>query len=269
VLAAAAMHAVWNAMLKTGGDRFWWMTVLCVSQGMIAAAVCAFAPVPPAPAWPLILASAAVHLIYQLLLVRTYGAGDFSQAYPIARGTSPLLVAIGGAVVAGEVPTPISAAGIVLVAGGLLAMGRPDPHRPARLLAAIGTGLSIAAYTVIDGVGARLAGHSLSYIAWMSVVWMGMTMIAYLLIRRPRLPNATLGVTAQAFTGGAVAFSGYAIVVWAMTQAPMGLVSALRETSVVFAALIGRAFLGERLSRDRLAACAAITTGGALLALAR
>jgi drug/metabolite transporter (DMT)-like permease len=266
VLGAALLHASWNAMLKSGTDRFLWMTAVCVGQGVIATGALLMLGLPALASWPYVAASAAIHTVYQLLLVRMYAVGDFGQTYPIARGSSPLLVALGAFVVAHEVLSPQKVTGIVLVCGGIMALAFEGRRfHLDRVPAALATGVSIGAYTVVDGVGARLAGNAVAYVAAFSVIWVLAIVCIFIGVRGFALPRLSQRDGVTAFIGGALASTGYATVVWAMTIAPMGLVSALRETSVVFAALIARLFLDEKLTAGRLSACAVIAGGGALL----
>ena len=268
VLFAAVLHASWNALLKSGADRFAWMTALCLGQGVIAVIALLILGLPEPASWPYAFASAAIHVVYQLLLVRMYRVGDFGQTYPIARGASPLLVAAGALIFAHEVLTLRNVAGILLVCGGIFTLAFEGRRfHLDRVPAALATGVSIGAYSVVDGIGGRLAGNAVAYVAFFSVMWMAAIMIIYGSVRGFARPTMSRREVLTAVIGGAVACTGYGIVVWAMTLAPMGLVSALRETSVVFAALIARAFLNERLSIARLAACVVIAVGGALLSV--
>ncbi len=266
VLGAAVAHASWNALLKSGSDRFWWMTALCTVQGVLSAVVLCVLPLPAPESWPYVAASAAIHVVYQLLLVRAYSVGEFGQAYPIARGSSPLLVALGGLWIAGETLTLGRTAGIALVSGGIVALAFEGRRfAPDRAPIALLTGLSIGLYTVVDAVGARASGNALSYIAAMSVLWAITIHVIYLIVRGPRM-LASVRDIATASVGGIVAFAGYSAVIWATTVTAMGPVSALRETSVVFAAIMARLFLGEHLSVWRMTACVVIAGGAALLA---
>jgi drug/metabolite transporter (DMT)-like permease len=256
-------------MLKTGADRLWLMTMLCVAGGIAAAAGLPFVPLPAPASWPYIAASAAVHFVYQFLLVRTYDQGDFSQTYPIARGSAPMMVAVGGLVFAGEQLTAVEILGIAAVSGGIVALAFHNGrfHREA-VPAALATGLSIALYSVIDGIGGRASGNALAYLMWMSVFWSGAILAAYAqrrglrsLFARPRREIAS------ASAAGLMALGGYGIIIWAMTLSPMGPVSALRETSVVFATLIARIFMAEQPNLYRILACLTVAAGAACLAL--
>ena len=277
VLFAAGLHAAWNAMLKGGvGDRLWTMTVMSLAVALVAAAAVPFLPWPAAASWPYIVASGLLHVGYNLFLVQTYETGDFSETYPIARGSSPMLVATGAAVFAGERPGLLALLGIVLVSGGIMSLAFKTKGLPiAALPAALGTGAFIAAYSVVDGLGVRAAGDTLAYAAWMSVLWGGPMPFVFIVLRGGVRNGIAMLVSASArgflgaMLGGWVSLIAYAIVIWAMHYGPMGPVSALRETSVLFAALIGRFVLQEQLSPRRIASCVVIACGAACIGGAR
>lgn len=267
VLFAAAMHASWNALLRGGADRLWSMTVMWIASiAVCAVAICFVAP--PAPdSWPYVAASALVHVGYSLLLVRTYRTGDLGQTYPIARGSSPVLVTLGAILFAGEVPEARNIAGMLLVSGGIVSLAFEGRHLSRSVLPyALATGVCIGAYSVIDGVGVRLSRNELGYVLWMELL----SGILFPFVYAHRRGWATLlrgrRETLHAATGGIISSLGYGIVIFAMAREPMGSVSALRETSVVFAALIGALFLHERLSIYRMAACIVIALGAVLIA---
>ncbi|WP_063551644.1 EamA family transporter [Burkholderia territorii] len=270
VLCAAFLHASWNALVRSSGDRLRSATVLQIAIGLLALLFLpAAAPITPA-SWACVVASAVLHVVYTLLLVRAYEHGDLSVAYPVARGTAPLLVTLGAAAFAGERLNAGAQGGLVLICAGIMAIGlergRGARHRMTQVLpTAFATGVSIAAYSVVDGIGVRESGSTVGYTAWMFVLT-GLLMAAYYRLRAGPLRLAQdVGETAKAACGGVFAALAYAIVIWAMDRAPMGPVSALRETSVVFAALIARVYLGERLTPRRAAGCAVIAAGALLI----
>jgi len=266
VLLAALLHASWNALLKGGDDRFWSMTVMAVVAALASAALLPFFPLPLVASWPCILASSLLHIGYYAFLVRAYRSGEFGAAYPVARGSSPLLVTLGAALTAHELPTVRAMGGIVLVSGGIISLafrGRRLPETG--IFYALGTGFFIAAYSVTDGIGARLSGNAPSYTLWMSFLE-GVTAIPlYLAWRRDWHLWRGAFRTGTAALGGVVSLLAYGIVIFAMTRAPMGSVSALRETSVLFAILLARIFFAEALTARRLISALVIAAGALCL----
>ena len=266
VMCAAILHASWNAVLRGGSDRLWSMTLMMIAVSLVTATTLVFVPWPNAASWPYVIASAIIHVGYNLSLVRTYRSGDLGQTYPVSRGSSPVLVALGAAVFAHEALDVVAYVGIALVSGGIFSLACQGRRIHADFLsAAFTTGLLIGAYTVVDGIGVRHSGHSVSYAASMFLLW-SITMPAIYGVMRGRPPAYTGAQTVMAVTGGIVSIVAYGIVIWAMQYGAMGVVSALRETSVVYAAIIGRIFLKERLTARRITSCLAIAAGAACLA---
>jgi drug/metabolite transporter (DMT)-like permease len=266
VMCAAILHAGWNAVLRGGGDRLWSMTLMMIAVACVTAVAAVFVPWPNAASWPYVIASAVIHTGYNLSLVRTYRVGDLGQTYPISRGSSPVLVALGAMIFAHEAINIISAIGIVLVSAGIVSLAfQGKGLRSDFLPAALTTGVLIGAYTVVDGIGVRLAGSSVAYTNSMFLLW-SITMPPIFYAMRGRPPAYTGAQTAMALAGGLVSLLAYGIVIWAMQYDAMGVVSALRETSVVYAAIIGRVFLKETLTARRITSCAAIAMGAACLA---
>jgi drug/metabolite transporter (DMT)-like permease len=262
VLLAAVLHASWNAMLRAGADKLWSMTIMCMAIAIVCAVAAPFAPMPASESWGYAILSALLHVGYNLFLVRAYRTGDLGQVYPVARGSSPLLVTVGAALFARELPDPITMAGVLLVCSGIisLAFERRKFGRGA-LPYALGTGCFIGAYSVTDGIGVRLSGTAVGYTIWMCLLWGVMAFPIYSIARDWRSLFRSPRETLVAAGGGVVSLIAYGIIILAMSLGPMGPVSALRETSVVFAALIGRFFLNERLSAYRLAACIVVAIG--------
>ena len=267
VLGAALMHASWNAMLKSGLDRLWSITLMCVVGAGASGAAVFFLPLPDPAARPYALLSAGLQIAYCLFLVRAYAVGELGQVYPIARGAAPLLVATGAAIFAGERLAPSALAGLALVSGGIvgLSLGKDRLAGAAARDAAL-TGAFIAAYMVSDGIGVRLSGHAFSYVAWMTLIQGAPMPLVYLALRRRFPPLKPDAETLKALGGGVLGLLGYGIVVWAMSLAPLAKVSGLRETSILFAAVLGVLFLKERFTIRRGACAIAITAGALLLA---
>lgn len=266
VMCAAILHAGWNAVLRGGGDRLWSMTLMMIAVFCVTAVAAVIVPWPNAASWPYVIASAIIHTGYNLSLVRTYRVGDLGQTYPISRGSSPVLVALGAMLFAHEAVNTVSAIGIALVSAGIISLAFQGKGLRADFLpAALTTGVLIGAYTVVDGIGVRLAGSSVAYTNSMFLLW-SITMPPIFFLMRGKPPAYTGMQTGMALTGGLVSLLAYGIVIWAMQYDAMGVVSALRETSVVYAALIGRVFLKETLTARRIASCMAIALGAACLA---
>ncbi|MDB6443775.1 EamA-like transporter family protein [Pseudomonas sp. NFACC32-1] len=262
VLFAALLHASWNALLRGGADRLWSMTIMCVAIASVSL-VCAACMAPPAAAsWGYGVLSALLHIGYNLFLVRSYRVGDLGQVYPISRGSSPALITLGAAAFAGESIAPEALLGIALVSGAIISLAlRGRSLSVPSLPYALGTGCFIAAYSVTDGIGTRLSGAPLAYTVWMCALWGLLMPAVYIGLRGARSLFSIRPGMGAALVGGVVSLLAYAIVIYAMNEAPMGAVSALRETSVLFAALIGYVFLGETLTARRVLACAVIVSG--------
>lgn len=266
ILLAALLHAGWNALLRVGADRLWSMTVMCLAVAIASLFAALFLAPPANASWGYAVLSAVLHVGYNLFLVRSYRAGDLGQTYPIARGCSPVLVTMGASLFAGERVSAAALLGIALVSGGIMCLSfRSRKLQVPSLPYALGTGCFIAAYSVADGIGVRLSGAPMAYTAWMSALWGLLMPAVYVGLRGPRSLFSVRPGFGTAFAGGLVSLLAYGIVIYAMSVAPMGAVSALRETSVLFAALIGYLFLGESLTIMRLLACAAIAAGTVMI----
>ncbi|MDX8440792.1 EamA family transporter [Mesorhizobium australafricanum] len=253
VLAAAAMHAIWNALVKVHLDRFLSITLMTLGMGFAALFALPFVEVPKAEVWPYIIASVIFHIGYRTFLIGAYKAGDFAQTYPLARGTAPLLAALGGMVVVGEVPAPLAILGIVLLSAGTLVMSfRGGVHLERFNLRAVGfalgTSIFIASYTLSDGSGARLAATAQSYAAWLFICDAAGALVLCIVFRGPQsLPVLARDWKAGLFTG-VLSGAAYWIVMWAMTKAPIASVASLRETSILFAMMISVFALGEKMT---------------------
>ena len=264
VLLAALLHASWNAMIKGGGDVLHDTAGIIVGAMLIGLPFLFVVPVPPAVAWPFILASVTVHLAYYWLMISAYRVGDLSLVYPLMRGVAPLITAVAGITVLGETPAPLAWLGMLLVSGGVLLLGlRALGHAPSRaaVVFALANAAVIALYTLIDGYGARVSGNAWSYIVWLFVLD-GIPFSLWMLARRRHSFIAHLrNRSGRALAGGGLSAAAYAISVWAMTQAPVALVASLRETSVLFATLIGARLLHERLTARRWSGVLAVVLG--------
>lgn len=265
-LFAAILHATWNAFLRTGADRFWSVTVMSFS-GTVVAVPFAISHLPAHPAWAYILLSASLQVCYSLFLVAAYRHGELGQVYPIVRGSVPLLVTLSGALIAHQNPTTQQMLGVALIAAGImsLSLGRGRATNTS-ISYALMTGLLIASYATVDAIGVRRAADSVSYVAWVLTLY-GVILPLTFVALRGRLTVYFRSVeTLKALSGGLVALLAYGVVVAAFALGPAGPITAIRETSVVFAALIGWLFLGERLTLWRVAACAVVALGAISIA---
>ncbi len=238
------------------------MTVMCMAVA-IASAVAALFLAPPAKAsWFYAVLSAVLHVGYNLFLVRSYRVGDLGQTYPVSRGSSPILITLFASVFAGERIAVGALLGIALVSGGIISLAFERRRLAVPSLPyALGTGCFIAAYSVTDGIGVRLSGAPMAYTAWMCALWGVLMPLVYIGLRGANSLLTPRPGFITAFIGGLVSLLAYGIVIYAMSGAPMGAVSALRETSVLFAALMGYFFLGETLTVRKMLACAVIALG--------
>ncbi|AJX33822.1 DMT family transporter [Burkholderia oklahomensis] len=270
VLFSALLHAVWNAFLHVSEDRVAQLGTMSVPYLLFGAALALALPLPPAPAWPYVAASALLELGYCVALLRAYRSGEFSQIYPIARGLSPLAVCALALVVLGEQPTPYALAGIALVSLGIvsLAFKRGFRFSGDSVPYAILTGLFIAAYSVVDGRGVRLGGDPLAYVAWVYLLWNAPQFALICRLRGGlRAVVGTRAAVSRGLVAGTLSLAAYAIAIVAYRHLPVATVSALRETSSIFAVAIGWFALRERPNARRLAACAMVVAGAMLIRL--
>ena len=260
VLGAALLHASWNVLVKAGEDKELETVNIAVGSGLVALIAAFFLPAPAAASWPWVAASALVHILYFVCLAGAYRWGDMSYTYPVMRGGGPMLVALVGAVAFGEVLPPMETFGVALICAGILAFASGRHDRRATWFA-LGNAAVIAAYTLIDGQGARLSGAPVSYTLWFFAA-NGAVILVYGLARRgATVPAYFRRRWLRALIGGSCAVGAYGIALWAMTRAPIALVAVLRETSVVFGAILGALFLREKMTRRRLLATGAVMAG--------
>lgn len=269
VLLAAVTHAAWNAIAHRITDKLTGFALISGGGLLIGLALAPFAAFPAAEAWPYLFVSAAVHIAYYALLMRSFQLGDFGQAYPIARGSAPLVVTVLAAVFAHEVPDGWAAAGIAVSCAGLtgVALWGLRGRRPdwAAIGAALATGMTIAAYTVVDGLGVRAAGSPLGYIAWLMAV-QGAVLPLYAVGRwRGRTLQVLRPFAGLGLLGAALSVAAYALVLWAQTRAALAPIAALRESSIIVGAAIGAVFFKERFGAPRIAAAGLLVLGIGLM----
>jgi drug/metabolite transporter (DMT)-like permease len=269
-LGAAVLHAAWNAIAHGISDRLVGFALIGLAYTGVCGAVVAITGLPPAGSWVYIVASAIVHIAYQMLLLASYQLGEFSQVYPLARGTSPWVVALISVFVLGRELPAVELAGVLVVSAGLMSLvfigGRPSRAQLPALVAAFGTGLMIATYTVIDGLGVART-PVLAYAGWMFLLQGPALPLLAVLRRGSALPGQLRGYVVVGLTGGVVSLVAYGLVLWAQTSGALAPIAALRETSIIFGALIGAVFLGERLGRGRAVAATVVVAGIVLLTL--
>jgi drug/metabolite transporter (DMT)-like permease len=264
VLGAALAHATWNAMIKSSRDVLLDMTLVVFFAGLVTAPFMLAVPLPPAAAWPYIAASMALHLGYYVALVGAYRAGDLSHGYPIMRGVAPLIVSVCALAWLGEVPTPGVWAGVLLICGGVLSLGFAG-FRWAESRVSLGWALMnaviIASYTLVDAAGVRASGRAEIYVVWLFTLDAIPFTVLIFMLKRNRLLPYVRQFWLRGLVGGVLSAGAYGVVLWAMTRAPVAAVAALRETSVIFAALIGAWLLKEGHIARRIAGAVTVAAG--------
>ena len=265
VLLAAVLHAVWNAVAHAIPDRLVAFALIGAAGTVCGAFMVLVAPAPAAASWPFLAASAAVHVAYALLLMRSFQLGEFGQVYPLARGTSPWLVAIAAAVFAHETLPLSRLVGVVVVSVGLaslvLAGGRPTRAEGPAIRAALLTGVMIATYTSIDGIGVRDSGSVTGYAGWLFLAQgLSMPLIA-VFTRREKLWSQARPHLLSGLAGGVLSIVAYGLVLWAQTRGALAPIAALRETSVIAGAAIGAVVFHERFGRWRIVATILVASG--------
>lgn len=275
VLLAALLHASWNAIVKSAPSSYL-DTVIVNIWGAVAGVLgLLLLPAPAMASWPFLVGSAIVHVGYFALVAAAYRHADLSYAYPLMRGTGPLLVSLTSAALIGEALSGAGLLGVALICGGLLGLAADGLLRrraaPGMLRGtgfALANGVVIAAYTYLDGLGARLSGAPFSYLLWMLLLTAIPLIAAAWRSHRRELPNYLRRRWRHGLLGGVCTLGAYGLALWAMTLAPIAVIAALRETSIVFATAIGGLLLGERVGLPRIAAAGVVVAGAAVLKLA-
>lgn len=269
VLFAAFLHASWNAVLRGSVDRLWAVTVMSYATTLAALAFPPFLPTPPVGCRPYIMASALLQVGYSVFLASAYRHGELGQVYPIVRGSVPPMVTLTGFVFAGQHLSAPLILGVGLISGGILstAFGHDRPSRKSISLALL-TGLFVASYVTVDGIGVRLAGDARVYAAWIFVIYGIMMPFTFRVTRGRFAVGLRTREGLKALAGGVISLVAYVAVVSALALGPIGPVAALRETGIVFSVVIGRFALRERVTRRRLLTCAAVTIGAVFIGCA-
>lgn len=271
VLCAAMLHALWNAIAHAITDRLMLFAIIGAASTVCALGIVLAAPAPARAAWPYLGVSATLHVGYNLLLMRCYRLGDFSQVYPLARGTSPWLVAVAADVFAGEALTATGWLGVVVVSVGLASLVFAG-HMPTRaqhpaIAAALLTGIVIAAYTTTDGIGVRHADTAAGYIGWLFLIQSPVMPLFAVAVRGRQMWRQARPHLGAGLAGALLSVSAYGLVLWAQTRGALAPIAALRETSVIVGAIIGAWVFHERFGRWRIVATVLVATGAVLINL--
>ena len=265
VLLAALLHATWNAMAHAVPDRLIAFALIGTAYLIAGGAMAAATPLPAAGSWVYLIASVLLHVLYNLLLMRSFMLGDFGQVYPLARGTAVAVVAVLATVAVGEAMPPARLVGVILLCVGLAALvaplGRTAHAELPAVVAALGTGVMIAGYTTVDGVGVRGSGSVLGYTGWLFLLQgAALPILAY--ARRGRgLARQARPYLLAGLAGGVLSLTAYGLVLWAQTRAPLAPVAALRETSSLMGAIIAAVVFKESFGRRRILAAVVVTVG--------
>ena len=270
VIGAALLHASWNAIIKTGLNKQTSMFLMSIGQTICALPIVLLFPFPEPRIWVWIIGSGVIHAAYQMFLAYAYEQGDLSRVYPISRGSAPMMLLVVSLLFLNEPLAPISLLGVLVLGLGIALMARGvfASGESRRLLPfAFGAAIATMSYTLVDGLGARAWGEPVAYVAWLMIV--SGPLFALIIgslrgfgILRARPKDWGIGMVA-----GGASIASYAVAVWAMTLAPIALVAALRETSILFAVLIGWLVFGDKMDRTKVAAALLIVTGVALTRL--
>ncbi|MBJ6370918.1 DMT family transporter [Sedimentitalea arenosa] len=270
VLFAAFLHALWNALIKVGVSKVTGMLIMTLVQGAAGLLIALSRPWPAAEVLPWLAASGLFHAGYKLFLAFAYEQGDLSRVYPIARGTAPMIVTGISALFLADMIAPLEYAGILILGTGIAVMARGAfTNGESRRLVplALGSALMTAGYSLVDGLGARVSGDAMMYVGWLFALDALLFTPICLALRGRSVLRASARDWVTGGLAAAASYGAYAIAVWAMTQAPIALVAALRETSILFAVLIGWLVFGDRMDRGKAIAAGLIVSGMALTRL--
>jgi drug/metabolite transporter (DMT)-like permease len=265
VLLGALLHAGWNTLVRRAADKLLDTVLILCGAGILAAMLLPALPLPAMESWPYLAASVLIHVVYFALVALAYHGAELGFAYPVMRGSAPVLSALAVAMLLNEMPTPGGWLGILLVSGGVLLLAtdawQSGKLRKGPTLLALANAGVIAVYTLVDGQGARLSGHAFSYTGWMFLLTAVLMFSLALALKGRRMISHARHVWQRGLLGGASTLASYGLALWAMTQAPIALVAALRETSVVFAAILAALFLAEPVTRLRAVSILTVVAG--------
>ena len=270
VLSAAVLHALWNALVKASDNRLAVMGLISAGHVLFGVVLALQSPMPSAISWLYIAASTVIHFGYYFLLYHSYRLGDLSHVYPIARGMAPVLVAVGAQFFAGETLPPLAWLGVLITSGGIFMLAGNifrSTTPPIVIFTAMATGVMIAAYSLVDGLGVRVAGTETGYIGWLFISEVFVAGFVFFRLG-PRVRQISGKTLIMGLLGGLISAGAYGLVIYAKSFSPLAMVSTLRETSVVFAAIIGMVWLGERPWKLRLISAVFVAGGVVLLTVA-
>jgi drug/metabolite transporter (DMT)-like permease len=270
ILLGALLHATWNALIRGGSDKMLNTLLIVAGAGLVTACFLPFVSAPAPASWPYLAASIVIHVVYFYFVAISYRGAELSFVYPIMRGAAPAVSAVAVVFVLNESPSPLGWAGVLIVCSSIALLTadswRTGTLRLAPTALALANAGVIVIYTVIDGIGARASGNAFSYTGWMILLTaVPVTVVCF--IRRPQFMASIRANFGRVLAGGACTFGSYGLALWAMTHAPIALVAALRETSVVFGTIIAATFLQENVSSMRYLAILGITVGAIAIKL--
>ncbi len=264
VLGSAFLHALWNALIKTGASRLGAMVILSIGEIPIGLAVAATRPIPAPEVWKWVLMAGCAHFFYKFFLTYAYDRGDLSRVYPIARGAAPLIVAVAGLALLPDRLTLHEMAGIAVLGCGILLMAQgifANGENRRMLPFALGSACATATYTMLDGTGARISGDAIAYVAWVFVADGLLFTTGMLAFKGVAVLPGDRKAWGAGMVAAAASYGAYAVSVWAMTRAPIAVVAAVRETSILFAVLIGWLVFGETMTKGKALAACVIVSG--------
>jgi len=265
ILLAAALHAGWNALIKINGDRVAVMAFVTLTGSLLSLFALPFIDAPDPASWPLLFVTILIHTGYHFFLATAYDHGDLGQVYPIARGSAPILVTLGAILFAGEYINTIALIGVICLSVGVMALTFErvggTAIKPKAMFFALITGITIASYTIVDGLGVRQAGSILGFAVWLTIGDGILTFLIALMWKKREIWRVAKNNIPTGLAGGFMQVGAYWIIIYALAIAPMGMVSALRETSVLFAALISTFILKEGFTVWRFVSASLIAFG--------
>ncbi len=271
MLLAACAHAAWNAVIKGGTNKLYetGLNVLGGATGVVF--ILPFVPLPASEAWFFLFVSVCIHIVYYLCIAIAYKQSEMSYAYTLMRGSTPLFTAFGLAVL-GQSLSDMGWLGVLCLCAGVLALASQNLFNrtfdKCSTLAALGNSIVITGYTLIDGFGVRSSGNAISYVCWLYFLNAFPLNLIILYRHHREYGHYLIRRWKTGLFGGLCSLAGYGVALWAMTQAPIQLVAALREASVMFGMLLSVFFLGERFTQHRLAAVILVTAGTVIMRLA-